>query len=179
MNARCWPAEPAAACPPAMREQVLQQVGAPGDLGPRPAVLVDGDLVGRVPEPHQAVRALEVHLRSRWTGADRVRGRHHVEAPGGPHSDHRGVVAVDGVGPVQVGLDRLDVLEGAAADGGQSVTTACASALVSTRRSPAGRAGCGGPTTVSGSSSPRSATRARWHRPEPPADTEGVVLQHR
>lgn len=104
---------------PAVREQVLQQVGPGHGLGVLPDLAVDLDPVQGVREARPAVRALDMHHRVALHRRAQGQGAGHLEPGGGADPDHRGVVAVDRIGPVQIGRHRVDVGQPAAVDHGQ------------------------------------------------------------
>jgi hypothetical protein len=160
-------------------QEVLHQVRPPGGLAPGPAVLVHLDPVGRVAEPDPAVRTLDVHLRFPLDRGGQGEGAGHVEARGGADPDHRGVVAVDGAGPVEIGLHRLHVLERPAVDDGQSGDHGMGQGVgghtvhhrLAAQAAPAGPRGAG---PVPGGPRPGADGADPHHRP----DAEGVAPQH-
>ena len=104
---------------PTVGQQVLDQIGPAGDLGPQLTVGVHLDPIGGVEERGPALGALDVHLGIPLDRRAQAEGARDLDPLGGADPNHRRVVAVDGVGPVEVGVNSLDVLERPAADDGQ------------------------------------------------------------
>ena len=75
--------------------------------------------ISGVAEGGAAECSFDVHLRLTLDGCTQREGAGHVEVPGGANTDDRRVVALDGIGPVKIGLHRLNLVQPAAAGDGK------------------------------------------------------------
>src|SRR5215213_2425347 len=103
----------------AVSQEVLEQVDPAGDLRTTLARPLKLHPVGCVGKTSAAPLSFYVH---KWLTLDRsaqAKRAGDFQAVGGSDSNNRGVIALDGVGAIKIGLHRLDIVHPAAADDGK------------------------------------------------------------
>ena len=99
-----------------MGQQVLEKVHACCDLRVVLIPCLDLHAIGGVGKGGAAEGALDMYVRLALNRCTQGESARHLESSGCANPNNRGVVAVDGVGPVEIGLNRVDILKPAAAD---------------------------------------------------------------
>src|SRR4029450_7705315 len=103
----------------AVRQEILEQVHAGRDLRPTLSGYVHLHPVRGIGEGGAALFSFDIQQRLMLDRRAQSQGADHLRTVSSLDPDHRGVIAVDGIGPVEIRLHRLDVIPLAAAPNGE------------------------------------------------------------